>query len=187
MRDLKHPATIIALVALSAALSGGAIAGTLISGSQIRDHSIPAKKLTSEAMRLLRGSRGAKGPKGPAGPQGATGAEGPPGPKGDPGAPGTAATNLWAVVNPGGGLVRGKGVTGTSTEPDFSGDFVVAFDQDVSGCARTATVGFEDGNYLGGNVSIQTTTVPLAPSEIRVITSDNGSPYAAPFDLAVFC
>jgi hypothetical protein len=37
MRHLKHPATVIATVALFAALSGGAIAGTLISGSEIKN------------------------------------------------------------------------------------------------------------------------------------------------------
>jgi hypothetical protein len=73
MRHLKHPATIVSMVALFAALSGGAIAGTLISGSQIKNHSISAKKLTALAVRQLRGHRG------PAGPMGAPGADGAPG------------------------------------------------------------------------------------------------------------
>lgn len=76
MRHLRHPATVIAIVALFAALSGGAIAGTMISGSQIKNHSIPAKKLTPGAVRHLRGHRG------PAGPSGPTGAQGPAGPAG---------------------------------------------------------------------------------------------------------
>ena len=46
MKQLKHPATIIASVALFLALGGGAVAyaSGLINGSQIKNHSIPAKK-----------------------------------------------------------------------------------------------------------------------------------------------
>ena len=47
MRQLKHPATIISMVALFAALSGGAVAGTLVSGAQLKNHSIAANKLTA--------------------------------------------------------------------------------------------------------------------------------------------
>jgi hypothetical protein len=69
---LKHPATVIASVALFLALGGGAAAyaSGLISGSQIRNHSIPAKKLTKRAIRSLHGKRGLRGPAGPTGPQG---------------------------------------------------------------------------------------------------------------------
>jgi hypothetical protein len=70
MRHFKHPATIISTVALFAALSGGAIAGTVISGTQIKNHSIPAKKLTRSAVHQLSGRRG---------PQGRAGAQGPAG------------------------------------------------------------------------------------------------------------
>jgi hypothetical protein len=83
---LRHPATIIAAVALFVALGGGAAAyaSGLISGSQIKNHSIPAKKLTKSAIASLRGKRG------PAGAQGNTGATGTPGTPGAPGAPGSA-------------------------------------------------------------------------------------------------
>jgi hypothetical protein len=76
MRHLRHPATVVSIVALFAALSGGAIAGTLISGSQIKNHSIAAKKLTAGAIQQLRGHRG---PAGPTGAQGTAGASGPAG------------------------------------------------------------------------------------------------------------
>src|SRR5262249_40060248 len=42
----------------------------LIPGSQIKNHSIPAKKLTKSAIKSLRGRRGPAGPKGATGPQG---------------------------------------------------------------------------------------------------------------------
>ncbi|MDX6479598.1 MAG: hypothetical protein QOG85_108 [Gaiellaceae bacterium] len=55
MKHFKHPATIIAMVALFAALAGGAGAAmtTLISGSQIQNHTIPVTKLTASALKAL--------------------------------------------------------------------------------------------------------------------------------------
>lgn len=83
MKALKHPATIIASLALFVALGGGAaLASRLISGNTIVNHSIPEKKLTAAAIKALRGQHG------PAGPQGPTGATGPQGSKGDTGATG---------------------------------------------------------------------------------------------------
>jgi collagen triple helix repeat protein len=75
MKHLRHPATIIAAVALFIAFGGGAAAyaSGLINGSQIKNHSISTKKLTKKAIRQLHGARGARGP------AGATGATGPQG------------------------------------------------------------------------------------------------------------
>lgn len=87
MKQLKHPATIIASLALLVAFGGGgaAYARALISGSAIKNHSIAAKKLTRKAIRSLRGKRG---PRGHVGPKGATGATGPTGATGRVGATG---------------------------------------------------------------------------------------------------
>jgi hypothetical protein len=86
VKGLKHPATVIAALALFVALGGGAaLASGLISGSQLKNHSIPAKKLTKKAIASLhgqRGPRGATGATGAAGVTGATGAQGPQGPAG---------------------------------------------------------------------------------------------------------
>jgi hypothetical protein len=86
MKFLKHPATVIATVALVIAVGGGtaAYASGLIDGSQIKNHSIAAKKLTKSALKSLRGKRGRTGPTGAAGAQGP---QGPPGPQGVPGKP----------------------------------------------------------------------------------------------------
>lgn len=75
MKHLRHPATVIATLALFVALGGGtaAYASGLISGSQIKNHSIPERKLTSGAIRALRGQRGPTGPTGPIGPVGPPG------------------------------------------------------------------------------------------------------------------
>ena len=53
MKGLKHPATVIALLALFVALTGTAYASGLISGRQIKNHSIPAKKLTKSDLEEL--------------------------------------------------------------------------------------------------------------------------------------
>jgi hypothetical protein len=73
-KHLRHPATVIAALALFVALGGGAAwAGGLISGSQIKNHSIPAKKLTKKAINSLHGARGPRGAPGtPGGPAGGT-------------------------------------------------------------------------------------------------------------------
>ena len=47
MKHLKHPATVIAALALFVAVGGGATASVLISGTQIKNHSIAAKKRRS--------------------------------------------------------------------------------------------------------------------------------------------
>lgn len=87
MKHLKHPATIIAAVALFIAFGGGAAAyaSGLINGSQIKNHSIATKKLTKKAIKQLHGARGARGPAGPTGATGATGAQGPQGIQGTQG------------------------------------------------------------------------------------------------------
>lgn len=75
MRNVVVAAVVAALVS-----SGGAYAASgLISGKQIRNHSIAASKLTPSAIRHLHGLRGATGA------TGATGAQGPIGPQGAPG------------------------------------------------------------------------------------------------------
>jgi hypothetical protein len=130
-KQLRHPATVIAALALFVALGGGAAwAGGLIPGSRIKNHSIATKKLSKRAIKSLRGMTGPAGPqglqgvagtpggpKGPAGPQGpkgatgATGATGPQGPKGD-----TGATGAGGPQGPAGatGATGATGVTGAT-------------------------------------------------------------------------
>jgi len=79
------PALAISLIALFVALGGTAYASGLIPGSQIKNHSIPAKKLTKSAIKSLHGQRG---PIGPQGPKGSTGA------KGDTGLQGPGAISI---------------------------------------------------------------------------------------------
>jgi hypothetical protein len=101
VKHLKHPATVIAALALFVALGGGAWASALISGSKIKNHSIPAKKLTRSVIKSLRGKRGPSGPPGPKGDTGAVGPKGDQGPMGPQGPGGSiVAYNATASATP---------------------------------------------------------------------------------------
>jgi len=104
------PAVIISLIALFVALGGTAYASGLISGSQIKNHSIAEKKLTSKAIRSLHGQRG---------PKGLTGAPGPAGAAGAPGSPGVVSVGWFAgpigVIHAGSWLWAGPVTTLTTT------------------------------------------------------------------------
>lgn len=68
---------VVALIALGVALGGTSVAATgLITGAQIKDHSIGLNDLAPAAVAKLHGARG---PSGPQGASGATGAQGPAG------------------------------------------------------------------------------------------------------------
>lgn len=71
---------VVALIALGIALGGTAVAGgVLITGSQIKDHSVGMVDLSNTAVARLRGQRGPAGPPGAQGSVGAVGAAGPAG------------------------------------------------------------------------------------------------------------
>lgn len=107
-RMRPSPAMLVAVVALLAALTGGAVGATLVTGDQIKDGTITGKDVKSGSLtgtqvkngslqlndlsKLARTSlRGepaggvAGGPAGPQGPQGPAGMQGPVGPQGPAG------------------------------------------------------------------------------------------------------
>lgn len=60
---LPSPAMTVALIALGAALGGSAVAGSgLITGAQIKDHSVGLDDLSYTAIAKLRGRQGPPGP-----------------------------------------------------------------------------------------------------------------------------
>lgn len=138
MRKLKpSPALFVAGVALVMAMTGGAYAANkFIDGSQIKNQSIPASKLTASARNQLQGERGpkgatgAKGTKGATGATGATGAQGAQGPKGDTGPQGKQGqegpkgdTGATGPEGPKGdvGAIGPKGDTGAQGAPGSQG------------------------------------------------------------------
>jgi hypothetical protein len=97
--DLRTFASGLAAAGVVFALSvGGATAAGLITGKQIRNHTIGLIDLKKTAQKALRGQRGLRGLTGPAGPQG------PQGPAGPAGLPGQSqpSTVAYARVTKGG-------------------------------------------------------------------------------------
>ena len=93
---------LVAALAIALSAAGGAVAGAMVTGAQIKngtvttkdvkDGTLKTKDLSGKARTQLKGARGPAGPEGPAGPKGATGATGP---KGSTGATGAAGVSGW--------------------------------------------------------------------------------------------
>ena len=91
-KRLPSPALVVAIVALSVALSGTATAALMMTGNNIRNGTVTGKdlanrtlakkKLSKKAIASLQGRTGPAGPQGLQGAQGAQGAPGPAGPVG---------------------------------------------------------------------------------------------------------
>jgi hypothetical protein len=124
---IPAPATIIASIALLAALSGTAVAGGLITGAQIKDNTVSSLDLTNGNVKsidvlnnsltsldvrngtlrpvdfapgVLKGAgAGPAGAQGPAGPQGAPGPAGPQGPAGPAGPQGGPGLSGVEIVS----------------------------------------------------------------------------------------
>jgi hypothetical protein len=90
MKGLRHPATVVAAVALFVALGGTSLAAaSFINGKHIKPHSIPTNRLTKKAIKALHGAKG---------PQGAQGVQGVPGVQGIQGLQGTPGMSNYTVV-----------------------------------------------------------------------------------------
>ena len=84
----------VALIALIVAMSGSAVAATLITSKQIKDGTIQTKDISKKARaQLAAKASSVPGPQGPAGPAGPKGDKGDPGATGLAGAPGKDGTN----------------------------------------------------------------------------------------------
>ena len=92
--------TVVAYLALFAALGGSAYAAVTVTGKNIKDgtvtgrdvknRSLGTSKLSASAVSSLSGQRGPAGPEGPQGARGPVGPTGPIGPRGETGSPGPA-------------------------------------------------------------------------------------------------
>jgi hypothetical protein len=124
------------------------------------------------------GPKGATGPAGPAGPAGAAGPAGPAGPAG------AAATALWASVDTTGTLVRNKGAA--SSLKIGTGQYQVVFNQDVTPCVYSATLGGPTTNTSNGQVSAAQRVA--IPQGLLVVTRDSTGALAdRGFFVQVFC
>jgi hypothetical protein len=98
--------TIAALtVAVAVSASGGAVAGSLITGKQVKDGSLTGKDVKNGSLKAAdlapglarRGATGATGAKGDTGPAGVPGAKGDPGAQGAPGISGLEVVSATSV------------------------------------------------------------------------------------------
>ena len=163
MRNLKHPATVIAAIALFVSLGSGAWASGLISGSNIRNHSIAAKKLTKGAKKALRGPRGPRGPQGvagPAGPAGSALAYAHINADGTFDAAGSSGVTAANFVHTGAGEYCFSGLT-------FTPKNVVSTIDAASGAASGSAV---------AHAALGTASVCPAGSQVAVITANNNVP-----------
>lgn len=126
---------ILAVVTLVAVLvgSGGAVAGSLITGKKIKDGTVSTKDVKDGSLQTadlapatVAGLKGRTGPAGPTGPAGSPGSAGPAGPAGSTGPAGAAGTrglSAWDTI-PSGTTITGQfawshGIPGTE-HPQFS-------------------------------------------------------------------
>lgn len=165
MKHLRHPATVIAAIALFVALGGGATAGILISGSHIKNHSIAKKKLTRHAVSDLRGRRG------PRGLTGATGARGP---------AGTALAYAHITASGKFDANHSSGVTAANFTHNGAGKYCfkgltftphnVVATIDAAGLTATAVAGTSAHALLGN-----TSSVCPSGSQIAVLTTKSNA------------
>jgi hypothetical protein len=121
----------VAILALVVAMSGSAVAASLITSKQIKDGTIQVKDISKKARGQLatKAAAGTPGPQGPAGPAGEAGAQGPKGDagaqgeKGTQGAPGEAVA--YANVKGDGTIEPGqsKGITNDMIDRTAEGVF----------------------------------------------------------------
>jgi hypothetical protein len=134
-RHLPSPSMVVALIALGAALGGSAVAaGNLVTGAQIKDHSIGLNDLSYRTIARLRGHQG---PRGPRGLQGRTGPTGPAGTIGGKLTFQTATTSLAA------------GTVGSATATCPAGTAVLSGGAHTNGLALWATEPLVSGGSTG--------------------------------------
>ena len=105
-RLMRRQGTVVAYVALFAALGGSAYAAVTVTGKDVqngtltgkdvKNRSLGSKELSKKAIGSLSGQRG---PAGPQGPKGDSGPKGDAGAKGDPGVSGYVEVNEYSAFN----------------------------------------------------------------------------------------
>ena len=154
--------TVVAYLALFAALGGSAYAAVTVTGKQIQDGTITGKDVKNRSLATAKLSKGAiaslSGDRGPAGPQGAPGPQGMPGEQGLPGPIGeTGPQGPQGIQGPAGISEIEYKVSGGVSVPK---DHTVGDQVDCNG-----------KNVLGGGVAQFPSGAPM-----RVVSSAPGGP-----------
>jgi hypothetical protein len=159
------PAMIVALLALVLALSGSAVAASLITSKQIKDGTIQTRDLSKKAVKALQsgrglagaqgiaGPQGQKGDKGDAGEKGQTGERGEKGARGETGPTGPTAGAVSAGVTPpaAGGCCAASTITTTTAGKIIATLSIRNFSLNCGGQACSVTYGlYIDGQPIPG-------------------------------------
>lgn len=181
MKAWKHPATLVASLALFVALGGGAaLASGLISGKQIKDHTIARSKLTRKAIRQLKGNRG------PAGPRGLTGSQGPTGATGATGATGPVGPSNAYFNHASGGATQDLFATVSVPAGDYSiqgeGFFVSPSTAGTGHCTLLV-----NGNALGTAAAYGGNAVQLPAGQTAEASAEGVAHLAVPGTIANEC
>jgi hypothetical protein len=92
----------------------------------------------------------------------------------------------WALVDPNGNLVRGKGALSAST--NATGNYFVQFDRDITNCALIASIGVDGAVYTqGNNIEAHVAAGDPTYAQVRTYDEPNGGLAARGFYLAVLC
>jgi hypothetical protein len=158
---------LVALLALVLAMSGSAVAASLITSKQIKDGTIQTKDLSKKALTALKtsrggpagatgqqGAQGSPGPEGPQGEKGDKGDKGEPGAKGEQGPAGPTAGAVSAGVTPpaAGGCCAGSTITTTTAGKIMATLSVRGFALNCGGQACSVTYGlYLDGHAIPGS------------------------------------
>ena len=178
------PAMFVACLALLVALGGTSVAAVKVLAPR---NSVGSAQVINKSLLPIDFKTPPKGPRGPAGvpgPAGPSGPQGPKGDKGDKGDNGTSATALWAVVDPGGALARNKGAA--SSQKLGTGDYLVTFSTDITGCSYVASIGGPTTQNNPGEISPAQRTGVAQAVEVETYNSA-GANSDRSFNLAVFC
>jgi len=171
-------ALMVAVVALVAALGGGAVAGVTISKLNKKEKKQVKRISRKQARKAVSGI--------PAGPKGE---QGPIGPKGDAG---ENATNLLAYVFDDGAfsaakLQYGQGAASVSDPSDNNNalnPYVVTFDRDLSDCVAHPTAGKGDPSGGPGGLTPTAMVGAVSGSTVAVWAKESVD---TSFMLSVFC
>jgi hypothetical protein len=148
---LRRPGLIVlTIVGILAVTAGGATAAHMITGRQIKNHSIGIVDLSTKAQRILRGRTGPQGPAGPAGPAGA------------------ASTVAYAHVSRSGGVVvaSSKNVAQANVVRTGVGQYCI---RGLSTSIKSAVASPSGGNAIGATIG------PLTVNCNFVVTTRNAN------------
>jgi hypothetical protein len=134
------PGFIVLAVLVLAVTAGGATAAHLITGRQIKNHSIGIADLTYKAQKLLHGRTGRQGPAGPAGP---------------PGPAGPASTVAYAHVSKSGGVIAAssKNVVQANVVRTGAGQYCI---RGLSTAIKSAVASPSGGSAIGAVIGSMT-------------------------------